>query len=429
MDAIPLPVLFGILIILVILSGFFSGSETGLYTLNRYRLSHLSKKGHGGARRARQLLERPDRLIGVVLLGNNVANIAASSIATLVGIRLYGDYGALYATIFLTLAILIFSEVTPKTLAALHPERVAFPSAYIYVPLLRILWPVVYVINFIANSMLRVFGVSPKDAAGHDVTSEELHTVVAEAGSMIPQRHQQMLLSILDLEQATVEDIMVPRNEIAGIDLSEDWPSILEQLIRNQHTRLPLFDGSIDQLKGVVHLRRVLALMSNDNLGKDTLLELAQEIYFIPEGTPLNQQLLNFQNQKRRTGFVVDEYGDIQGLVALEDILEEIVGEFTSDPATQSQHVFMDTDGSHLVDGSVMLRSLNRDMGWQLPVDGPKTLNGLITETLGTIPKAGTVTQIGHYNIEIVRTRANGIQTARIREIGQAVGSVPTAPQ
>ncbi|MAA75504.1 MAG: magnesium/cobalt efflux protein [Salinisphaeraceae bacterium] len=415
MDEISLPVLFGILAILIILSGFFSGSETGLMTLNRYRLKHLQKAGHGGARRAASLLERPDRLIGVILLGNNLVNIAASAVATIIGLRLFGELGILLATIFLTLVILICSEVTPKTLAALHPEKIAFPASYVYGPLLRVLWPLVFVINLITNGILKLVRVSPEDAAAHNLSSEELRTVVTEAGAMIPRRHQQMLLSVLDLENATVEDIMVPRNEIVGIDLSLPWADILAQLVSNEHTRLPLYDGSIDELRGMVHLRRVLSLLADDNLDKEKMLELARDPYYIPEGTPLNQQLLNFQTQRRRIGFVVDEYGDIQGLVTLEDILEEIVGEFTSDPATRVKNVYMESKDSYLVNGNVTLRSLNRAMGWKLPLDGPKTVNGLVLEHLETIPEAGATFKFRDYVFEIAQTRANLVRSVRIR--------------
>lgn len=384
-------------------------------SINRYRMNHLARKGHGGATRAAKLLERPDRLIGLVLLGNNLVNIAASAVATVIGIQLLGDLGILVSTVALTIVVLIFSEVTPKTLAALHPERIAYPAAYVLMPLLRVVWPAIWMINFACNGILKLFGVSAEDATTHSLSSEELRTVVVEAGALIPHRHQQMLLSILDMEKATVEDIMIPRNEIVGIDISKSWPEILEQLVHNQHTRLPIFNGSIDELQGIVHMRRVLALVSEDNLDKDALLALAREPYFVPEGTPLNQQLLNFQNQQRRIGFVVDEYGDIQGLVTLEDILEEIVGEFTTDPATRVKNVYMDSDDSYLVDGTVTLRSINRAMGWKLPLDGPKTMNGLITEHLETIPQTGTKLKVGKYVLEIAQTRANLVQTVRVK--------------
>lgn len=417
MNHLPLSALFILLAVLLVLSAFFSSSETGLMTLNRYRLRHRAKLGHRGARLSQSLLERPDRLIGTILLGNNFINVLAASVATVIGLRMFGDEGIAIATGALTLLLLIFGEVTPKTMAALHPERIAFPAAYVLWPLLRVLWPLVYVVNLISNGILRLFGVSPEDAAEHSISSEELRTIVAEAGAMIPQRHQKMLLSILDLEKATVEDIMVPRNEILGIDLSEPWATIQDTLVDSEHTRLPLYDGSIDQLKGVIHLRRVVKLAADNQLDAESLLALAREPYFIPEGTPLNQQLLNFQNQKRRIGFVVDEYGDIQGLVTLEDILEEVVGEFTSDPATRLKNVYANDDGSYRVAGNVTLRSLNRNLGWKLPIAGPKTVNGLLLEKLESIPQTGKKVRIGAYEFEITEARSNAVKAVSIRTV------------
>lgn len=420
MDEVPLSILFGILVLLIFLSGFFSGSETGLMTLNRYRLRHRARLGHRGAKLASELLQRPDRLLGVILFGNNLVNISAAFIATVIGFRLYGEFGGFIAsTVVLTFLILVFSEVTPKTLAALHPERIAFPAAFVYKPLLYALYPFVYVINLLANSLLRLIGVSPEDAQSHSLSTEELRSVVSEAGAMIPRRHQKMLASILDLEKATVEDIMVPRNEIVGIDLENDLTRIREDLVHNEHTRLPLFNGSIDELLGIIHLRRVLALIAEDKLTKASLMDLAREPYYVPEGTQLNQQLLNFQNQRRRIGFVVDEYGDIQGLVTLEDILEEIVGEFTTDPAVRMKNVYLDSDDSYLVEGTASIRSLNRSMGWKLPADGPKTLNGLIIERLETIPQPGTKFRLKNYVLEIAQTKANKVKTVRIRPLAK----------
>ena len=416
MDDIPLSLLFGALVVLIALSAFFSSSETALMTINRYRLRHLANSGHRAAGIANKLLERPDRLIGVILLGNNLVNIMASSIATIIGLRLFGEAGLALAMGALTIVILVFAEVTPKTLAALHPERIAFPASYVYWVLLRVLYPVVWLVNLFSNGVLRLLGVTPEDAAEHSLSSEELRTVVAETGAMIPQRHQRMLLSILDLEKATVEDIMVPRNEIVGIDLEDSEDAILQALRTSQHTRLPVFEGSIEELHGIVHLRRLLDLTADTMpMDKGKLRELAREPYFIPEGTPLNQQLLNFQNQKRRIGFVVDEYGDIQGLVTLEDILEEIVGEFTTDPATRMRNVFLDPDGSYLVDGTANVRTLNRTMGWKLPTSGPRTLNGLILETLEYIPTPGTELNLNQYALEVTKTQANAVKTVRIR--------------
>jgi Mg2+/Co2+ transporter CorB len=414
LNDIPIWALLGTLVLLIFISAFFSGSETGLISLNRYRLRHLAKDGNPGAMRASTLLKRPDRLIGLILLGNNFVNILASSIATIIALRLLGDDGIMVATLLLTLVVLIFAEITPKTLAALHPERFAFPATLILKPMLRLLYPLVWLINTIPNGLLRLIGVSQEDMASHNISSEELRTVVNEAGAMIPQRHQKMLLSILDLEKVTVEDIMVPRSEISGIDMDDDWETLEKQLHTSQHTRLPVYRGDIDNVLGFVHLRNVLALRRQQELSKENLESLIRETYFIPEGTPLNTQLLHFQHQRRRIGLVVDEYGDIQGLVTLDDILEEIVGEFTTDPATSSKDIHPQDDGTFLVDGSTNIRELNRIMHWDLPTDGPKTLNGMITEYLETIPEAGTSLLLEGYPIEIVQAGGNTVKTVRI---------------
>lgn len=414
-DDISTGLLAGTLLLLILLSAFFSGSETGLFSLNRYRLRHLVKKGSPrGARHAHDLLQRPDRLIGLILLGNNFVNILASSLATLLGIKLFGDAGIAIAAGILTLIILILGEVTPKTMAALHPERYAFIAAYILKPLMKILFPLVWAVNILANGLLRLFGVSTTVTPKLHLSSDELRTVVHEAGSMIPQRHQEMLLSILDLEKATVEDIMIPRNEIAGIDLEDDWDKIMQQLSSSQHTRLPVYAGGIDNVRGIVHLRNVLALHQHGALTRENFTGIIREPYFIPEGTALNTQLLNLQQQRRRVALVVDEYGDIQGLVTLDDILEEIVGEFTTDPADHSKDIFPQEDGTYLVEGSANIRELNRLMKWSLPTDGAKTLNGLIIEYLETIPEAGTSLLLAGYPLEIIQTTGNTIKTIRI---------------
>ncbi|MBE0509631.1 MAG: HlyC/CorC family transporter [Chromatiales bacterium] len=412
---IPIWLLLTSLFVLILLSAFFSGSETGLISLNRYRLRHMSRDGHPGAVRASELLKRPDRLIGVILLGNNFVNILASAIATIIALRLIGEEGIMIATLLLTLVILIFAEITPKTLAALHPERVAFPATLIIRPLLKTLYPLIWLINTIPSGLLRLLGVSQRALEGHHLSSDELRTVVNEAGSLIPQRHQEMLLSILDLEQVTVEDIMVPRNEITGIDLDDDWETILKQISTSQHTRLPVYRGDIDNVLGFIHLRNVLALGANRSPQREELEKVIREAYFIPEGTPLHTQLLNFQAQRRRIGLVVDEYGDIRGLVTLDDILEEIVGEFTTDPAAAtSKDIHPQEDGSFLVDGGTNIRELNRIMQWDLPTNGPKTLNGMITEYLETIPEPGTSLLLQGYPIEIMQTANNSIKTVRI---------------
>lgn len=414
LNDVPIGALLGILIFLILLSAFFSGSETSLISLNRYRLRHLTRAGHPGAVRASKLLKRPDRLIGIILLGNNFVNILASALATLIALHLLGESGVWIATLLLTVVILLFAEVTPKTLAALHPERFAFPASFLLGPLLRIFYPLVWLINTIANGLLRPFGINTSSADHHNLSSDELRTVVNEAGTMIPKRHQQMLLSILDLEKATVEDIMVPRNEVSGIDLDDEWEEIIKQITSSQHTRLPVFKDGIDNVIGMVHLRNVLALHRNSEFSREKFMGVIRETYFIPEGTPLNTQLLNFQRHRRRIALVVDEYGDIQGLVTLDDILEEIVGEFTTDPAASSKDIHPQEDGTYLVDGSANIRELNRVMNWALPSEDAKTLNGLIVEYLETIPEPGTSMKLAGYPIEIVQSSSNAVKTVRI---------------
>lgn len=414
MDDIPLSLLFTVLLILILLSGFFSSSETGMMALNRYRLKHLVRHKHRGAIQASRLLKRPDRLIGLILIGNNFVNIAASALATVIAIRLWGNAGIAAATAMLTLVILIFAEVTPKTLAALHPERIAFPAAYILRPLLWVCFPLVWLVNFIANQMLRLFGVRVDATDTDNITREELRTVVNEAGAFIPQRHQSMLLSILDLEKVTVEDIMVPRNEIYGINLSDDMETILRQIHNSQHTWLPIFKENINNILGFLHLRKAIYFLSQKEFTKADIMQAAQEPYFIPESTPLNTQLMNFQQQKRRIGLVVDEYGDIQGIATLEDILEEIVGEFTTDAAANSKDIHPQEDGSYIIDGSASIRDINKALDWDLPTTGPKTLNGLIIESLESIPSASIAFKLNGYYIETLQTKDNIVKTARV---------------
>jgi Mg2+/Co2+ transporter CorB len=419
MNDIPLSVLIGALVFLIFLAAFFSGSETGLLTLNRYRLRHLVKIKHRGAIHAQALLQRTDRLIGLLLLGNNFANNLATAIATVIGLQLLGDAGAAIAVGVLTIVGMIFAEVAPKTLAALYPERVAFPAAYVLRPLIKLLYPVVWLVSALSNGVLKLLGVSIGVSEKNHLSHEELRTVVNEAGALIPQRHQRMLLSILDLEKITVEDIMVPRNEIVGLDLNDDWEQILTQLTSSQHTRLLVYRDGIDNVVGILHLREALRLMSlsREDFNKEALMEVMKDPYFVPEGTPLNTQLLNFQRQKRRIGLVVNEYGDIQGLVTLEDILEEIVGEFTSDPYATVSDVYPQADGTYLVDGSTNIRDLNRMMHWDLPTDGPKTLNGLILEYLETIPAPGTSLRLAGYPIDIIQTTENAVKMVKVNPV------------
>lgn len=414
MDDIPLALLICALIFLIILSALFSGSETGLLTLNRYRLKHLVRSGHPGAKRAQQLLDRPDRLIGLILLGNNFTNILASSLATIIALRLMGEAGIAVAAGLLTLVILIFAEVTPKTLATLYPERLAFPASWVYTPMLKLLYPIVWTINLISNNLLRLIGIDVNAEQPSLLTKEEIRTVVLEAGTMIPGRRKRMLLNILDLERVTVEDIMIARNDVIGIDLNDDWADVVNQLADCQYTKLPLFRGSLDETVGFIHSRDILQLLRRERFNEADLLALAHEPTYVPEGTPLPKQLLNFQRDKQRVGFVINEYGDVQGLVALQDILEEIVGEFTSNPSTKLKEVRTQSDGTLLVDGGAHIRDLNRLLSWSLPTSGPKTLNGLILEYLESIPESGTSLLLSGYPVEIVQTQGNVIKIVKI---------------
>lgn len=416
MENISTQVLFIALGILILISAYFSGSETGMMSLNRYRLRHLEKEKHKGAKRVSKLLKRPDRLIGLILIGNNLVNIAAASIATIIGIRFFGDvYGMLASTVVLTLVILIFAEVTPKTLAALYPEKIAFPSSIILSLLLKILFPLVIAVNWITNGILMLLGISSEQREQHSLSSEELRTVVNESGALLHEQDQSMLMSILDLEKVSVEDIMIPRSELVGIDVNDDWKKIQRQLTQANHTRVLLYRDNIDDVVGYIHARDALKLLSKSQFTKATLLRAVRELYFIPEGTPLNIQLLKFQHAKERLGLVVDEYGDIQGLVTLEDILEEIVGDFTTTMTpTPSEEVTLQPDGSYLVDGSASIRDVNKEMDWQLPTDGPKTLNGLIIEHLEDIPQNNISVRIAGYPVEIVEVSNNRIKIVRV---------------
>lgn len=384
-------------------------------SINRYKLKHLEKENHKGAKRVSKLLDRPDQLIGLILIGNNLVNIAASAIATIIGLRLYGDYGVAIATIVLTFVILIFAEVTPKTLAALHPEKISFPSSIILSFLLKVLYPLVVSVNWITNGFLRLIGVSAEQREQHSLSTEELKTVVNEAGAMIPDRHQNMLVGLLDLDKIKVEDIMIPRNEVLGIDVNDDWKIIVKQLTNAQHTRLLIYRDTIDDAVGIIHARDALRLLAKENFSKSNLLRAVRELYFIPEGTSLNTQLLKFQQSKERIGMVVDEYGDIQGLVTLEDILEEVVGDFTTTMTpTPSDEVTSQNDGSFLVDGSANIRDINKEMNWDFPTDGPKTLNGLILEYLEHIPESSLSIRLSGYPVEIVEVQDNRIKTAKV---------------
>ena len=419
LETTSLTLLFSILFILLLFSAFFASSETALMSLNRYRLRHLVQEGHPGAIRANELLKRPDRLIGLILLGNNFVNILASAIATIIGVKLLGENGIAVATLTLTLIILLFAEVTPKTLAALHPERIAFPASYLLKPLLILLYPLVWFTNSITNRMLGLFGVTPEVAMSDAINSEELRMALKEAGSLIPKRHKKMLVSILDLEKVTVNDVMLPRSEIDGLNLNTSLAEIIKQLSYCANTRLPVYETSLDNLIGILHVRKALHLLAQDNLTLETLKSIIKPSYFVPENTPLNTQLIQFQRHKRRTGLVVDEYGDIIGLITLEDIFREIVGEFTADYIDEDKDIHPQADGSYYINGSANIREINRQNNWQLPTDGPKTINGLILEYLESIPEPNVSLRIEGHLIEVVQTSDNTIRTVRIRKENQ----------
>ncbi|WP_448132212.1 HlyC/CorC family transporter [Stutzerimonas chloritidismutans] len=405
--------LVGLLVFLLLCSAFFSSSETGMLSLNRYRLRHQAKEGHRGAQRASELLAHPDRLLGTILVGNNFVNILASSIATVLAMQLWGEAGIAIATIGLTIILLIFGEITPKTLAALRPEIVAYPVSLPLKLLQKVLYPLVAMLGWVSNGLLKLLGVDLSNKGNDSLSTEELRSVVRESGTDLPLNRQSMLLGILDLERVTVDDIMIPRNEVTGIDLDDDLESIIGQLRTTPHTRLPVFRNDINQIEGIVHMRQIARLLSHDQLTKESLLEACNDPYFVPENTPLSTQLLNFQKQKRRIGIVVDEYGDVRGIVTLEDILEEIVGEFSNQDVLRSPDIHPQDDGTLVIDGAAYIREVNRALGWKLPCDGPKTLNGLITEALEHMPDSGICLQIGNYRLEILQAADNRVKSVR----------------
>lgn len=413
---LSLTVLFLIIVVLLLVSAFFSAAEIGIMSLNRYRLRHLVKKNNKTAIRVNQLLAHPDHLLSIILIGNTLCNIVAAMAATLIGQVLYGETGVFIATTALTFLVLVFAEMTPKTFAALYPQRVAFASSLPLMILQWILSPLIKLISWIANRLLRLGGVSLDKVNKDALSGEELRSVVHEAGSLLPIEHKSMLISLLDLERASVEDIMVPKADIIGINLEQPWNKILEQLETLQHTRIPLYRDMIDNLVGMIHLRSVLNLVLEDRLDMEGLLKIAEPPYFIPEATSLNVQILNFQKMKRRSCFVVNEYGDLQGLVTMEDILEEVVGEFTTDIADLSKDITQQANGAYIVDGSITLRNLTRLLNWQLPSIGPRTLSGLIIEYLGYIPPADCCLKIESYRIEILKVGDNTIKSVSMRK-------------
>ncbi len=416
MSDLPDYVLLALIVLLTVLSAFFSSSETAMIGLNRYRLRHLVKEKHGGARIANRLLRRPDRLLGVILLGNNLVNFMAASLGTVIGIRLFGDAGVVVAPVLLTIYFLIFAEVAPKTVAAHRPEPIAFTAGYVLEPLLRLFYPMVWLINSVANRLVKPFLPRHDEQEDH-LSAEELRTVVNEGVSMHDQG-QNMLLGVLDLEKVTVNDIMVPRSEIIAVDIDDDLGDTLNLLGASQHTRLPVYKENINNIIGILHLRRLGKHLPRTStaepLTRSDIMQLTDEPYYVPEGTPLHTQLINFKKERKRIALVVDEYGDIQGIATLEDILEEIVGEFTTDFAASMPEISPADDGTYLIDGMAVLRDINRALGWDLPTNGPKTLNGLVLEHLEAIPENNLCIRLDDYLIETLQIKDNVIKTLKI---------------
>ncbi len=417
MDDIPIGALLGALVVLLLFSAFFSTSETSMMALNRYRLRHLLQKGHRGAKLTSQLLTKPDKLLGVILLGSNLINAAAAALVTALSFRLFGanEYALTLATVSVTFAILVFSEVTPKVLGAAYPERVALPASYVLTPLLRLFYPVVWFVNLFVRALLWLLRLKPGDGGNDNKLGlEELRTVVLEAGHFMPRKHQSILLNLFELQNITVDDVMTPRNQIEAIDLAAPPEVISARISTSHHTRLPVYRDELDDIVGILHVRKVLHQAQGGQLNADTIGEILREPYFVPGGTPLFTQLQQFQENQRRVGLVVDEYGELMGLVTVEDILEEIVGEFTTHAPAQEGFYRKQEDGSWLVEGSTPLRELNRKLGLKFPLDGPKTLNGLILEHLEDIPESGTSLRIDHHTIEIVQTQDRVVKVVRV---------------
>ncbi|MEC8804529.1 MAG: HlyC/CorC family transporter [Pseudomonadota bacterium] len=419
-DEASLGILIFSFLALIVASAYFSSSETGMMSLNKYRMNHLRRGQHAGATRASKLLEKPDKLIGVILIGNNFVNFLAASIASSITILILGEPAPFTTAIVLTLVVLIFAEVTPKTIAALYPERIAYPSSIVLGVLLKVLYPIVWAVNFVSNTLVRTLGFHPQaDSSDQQLSQEELRTVVHESESRLPKKRQGMLLNILDLEKVQVDQIMVPRNEVTGLDIEDAMEDVLEQIASAQHTRLPVYRKDIDNIVGVLHMRSAGRLIKTENLNKAAIIQETTEPYFIPDSTPLHTQLFNFQSKKLRLAVVVDEFGAVKGIVTLEDILEEIVGEFTTDLADSNRDIFAQEDGSYLIDGGTSIRDINRTLSWQLDSESANTLNGMLMEVLQSIPDSSVGVKLDGYYAEILQVKGNVFRTVKMWEATQ----------
>ncbi len=417
MDSIPLSWLLAIVAVLLVVSGFFSIAETSMMALNRYRLKHLVKEGHRGARLTQALLDRTDRLLGVILLGNNLINAASSGLALVICVRFFGEgeFTLMIATGLITFFILVFSEITPKVIGATWPEAIALKSAYVLTPLLRLAYPIVWFVNLFVQALLRILFIKPKAELSNSLSMEELRTLVLEGGKFIPKKHQSILLNLFELEDMTVDDTMTPRGQIESVDLADDVEEIRAKVSTAHHTRLVVCDGGLDNVVGIVHVRKVLNASRNDQIDAAGLRAILREPYYVPAGAPLLNQLSNFQENQRHMGLVVDEYGEILGLVTLKDILEEIVGEFTSQAIGSAARFHKETDGSVIADGTCSLRILNRKAGFEFPLDGPKTINGLLIEQLEDIPEAGMTLSVSGHPVEIMQVQNRMVKVVRIQ--------------
>ena len=413
MDSISTEILIIVLVILFLLSAFFSGSETALMSINKYKMRHQAKLNNKGAKAAKKLLENPDKVIGVILLGNNLTNILITQIATLISLRLYGDIGLAIATGLLTIFILIFAELTPKTIGEMHSEKIAYSSSLLFKPMLIILYPLVFLINFIANSIIKLMGLKDNTSKS-PLTSDELKTVLSESSIKFPKPHLKMLESIIDLEKATVEDIMIPRSDIYGIDIGDDIATVVNNFKSTPYTRIPVYEDNIENLLGLIHIKNIAPMLASNSIDETEIKKLIKKPYYIVSGTSLYRQLLNFQKEKRRIGFIVDEYGNIQGLVTLEDILEEIVGDFTSDPADSEEIIPTDNENIFIIDGGAHIREINQILSINLNAKSAKTINGFILEHIENLPRINDTINIQGHTFKIIENLDNAVKTVHL---------------
>ena len=412
MNTLTVENLFLLLVVLLFLSAFFSGSETSLMSVNRYKLRHKYKQGSNSAKRVLYLLNNTDRTLGLILLLNNFVNILASAITTLIAIKLYGETAIALSAGILTFVILIFSEVTPKTFAALYPDKIAYPVSLFFYPMLKLFYPLIAIINFFSRMLLGIFGVNQKNKSHELLTKDEIKTIVRESSDHIPKYYEDMIVNMLDLEKVKVEDAMIPRNEVIAIDIEDNIKKISEQILDYKHTRIPIYKNELSSLKGFLHKRKVIKMLVEDNITKERILSSLTPPYFIPEDTSLTSQLIAFKREKKRIGFVVDEYGDVKGLVTLDDILEEIVGEFSQD--NKEKDVVRIDSNTYILDGSAQIREVNKILSRKIPESNAKTINGYILECLGDIPERGVLFQTSDYSFEIMKVKNNFVKNVKI---------------